>query len=305
MNAVIGTEAGLAIAVPYVGLFYLFLSVLEDTGFLPRVTFLIDKYMHKIGLHGKAIIPMMLGIGCSVPAIISTRMLNTRRERLITAVLLSGFIPCSSRIAIIFGIAGYYLGWWAILLIYLISLSLAIIFGKILNKVLSGEATDLIMELPEYRAPLLKNILMKTWLRMKDFVYIVIPLLIVGGAVFGLLKGLNLIEIIVNPLQPITSGWLLLPKETIIPLIYGLLQKDLTIAILMSLGETSNISSYMTPVQIFTFSFVAVTYIPCLIAIFMLIREFGWKEALLISISTIFIAIFLGGIVARILVFLL
>jgi len=301
MNAVIGTEAGLAIAVPYIGLFYVFLSVLEDTGFLPRVTFLIDKYMHKIGLHGKSIIPMMLGIGCSVPAITSTRMLNTRRERLITAILLSGFIPCSSRIAIIFGIAGHYLGWWAILLIYLISLSLAVVFGKILNKILPGGATDLIMELPEYRIPLLKNILMKTWLRMKEFVYLVIPLLIIGGAVFGLLKGLNLIEIIVNPLQPIVSGWLLLPKETVIPLIYGLLQKDLTIAMLMGLGETSNISLYMTSIQIFTFSLVAVIYVPCLIAIGMLIREFGWKEAFLISISTIFIAIFLGGIVVRIL----
>ena len=109
-----------------------------------------------------------------------------------------------------------------------------------------------------------------------------------------MIKGLNLIDVIVNPLQPITSGWLLLPKETVIPLIYGLLQKDLTIAMLMSLGETSNISSYMTPVQIFTFSLVAVIYVPCMIAVGMLIREFGWKEAILISISTISIAMFFG-----------
>ena len=300
VNAVIGTEAGLAVAIPYVGLFYIFLSVLEDTGFLPRVTFLIDKYMHKIGLHGKAIIPMMLGIGCSVPAITSTRMLNTRRERLITAILLSGFIPCSSRIAIIFGIAGHYLGWWSIFLIYLIMLSLAVFFGKILNKILPGEATDLIMELPDYRRPLIKNVLMKTWLRMKDYVYIVIPFLIVGGALFGLMSALNLVNVVVDPFKPIISGWLLLPKETIIPFIYGLLQKDLTIAMITTLGGT-DLSLYMTPIQIFTFSLVAITYIPCMIAVGMLIREFGWKEAVLVSISSIFIALFLGGIVARVL----
>jgi len=303
VNAVIGTEAGLAVAVPYVGLFYIFLSVLEDTGFLPRVTFLIDKYMHKIGLHGKAIIPMMLGIGCSVPAITSTRMLNTRRERLITAILLSGFIPCSSRIAIIFGIAGHYLGWWSIFLIYLIMLSLAVVFGKILNKILPGEATDLIMELPNYRRPLIKNVLMKTWLRMKDYVYIVIPFLIVGGAMFGLMNALNLVNIVVDPFKPIISGWLLLPKETVIPFIYGLLQKDLTIAMITTLGGT-DLSLYMTSIQIFTFSLVAVTYIPCMIAVGMLIREFGWKEAVIVSISSIFIAIFLGGIVARVLMIL-
>lgn len=297
-NGLLGAEAGIAIAIPYVGIFYLILAFLEDVGILPRMILLLDRYMRRMGLPGRAVIPLMLGLGCTVPAIRSTRVLENRLERLKVAFLLS-LVPCSSRTAIILGVTADCIGWQAALAIYLLSLLLLAGAGLILDRLAPGEAILLMIELPEYRVPLLRNVLAKSWMRMKDFVYVVVPLLVAGGMAYGALESLELVGIFAGPFRPITEGWLMLPKETIAAFVYGFLQKDLTIAMLVSIAGGSDLLAFMSPLQLFTFSLAAVVQVPCVIAFSMLMREFGWKDALLMTLATLVLAFALAGLLAR------
>lgn len=296
---IIGIEAGFAIVIPYIFLFYLFLAILEDTGFLARITFLSDRIMHQLGLHGKSLIPLLLGFGCNVPAVLSTRILTTEREKIITNVLIS-MIPCSARTAIILGAAGYYLGWQYALLIYLIILVLIFLIGKILSISLPGKMTGLIMEIPEYRRPLIKNLFAKTWIRMRDFISIAFPLLIIGSGILGFLNSINALQILISPLNFLIEGWLLLPSIAGIPLIFGILRKEMALEMLAVLGGTSNLLSFMTPSQIFTFSLVSAIYFPCLGTLVVLAKELGIKRAILIAALTILVSFLIGGIAARI-----
>ena len=294
----IGLEAGLAIAIPYIMLFYIFLAILEDSGLLSRIVFLFDRAMHTMGLHGKALVPMMLGFGCNVPALIATRILGTKRERIISCTLIT-MVPCSARTAIILGAAGFYLGWQYALLIYAIILILILIVGKVLAKYLPGEMTGMIMEMPEYRRPSFKNIFAKTWLRMKDFVNIAFPLLIAGSGVIGLLQALNLLETITKPFDPVLGKWLMLPTVAGIALIFGILRKEMALETLAVLAGTTNLLAFMSPMQIFTFSLVSAIYMPCLATFIVLTKELDWKKAILISTMTIILAVLIAGALLR------
>ena len=296
-KTLIGLSAGISIALPYVFLFYLLLGLMEDTGILPRFVINIDRFSRKLGIHGKAFIPMALGLGCTVPAIRGTRVLSSKKEQFLSATLLS-FVPCSSRTAIIMGIVGFYGGKELALLIFLTLIFAGLIWALIMKKTVHVERKPLILELPPYRKPLLSNVIAKSWIRMKDFVYIVIPLLIIGGMVYGIFEALNLTNSIVKPLSFITK-WLNLPSATIIPLVFGFLQKDLTGGMLISaLGK--NISAVLNPVQIYIFGVAATIGIPCINAFGMLVREFNIKKAIGLTLISIAYGILLAGIIGKI-----
>ncbi len=297
-NSLIGLAAGISVAVPYIGIFYLLLALLEDSGVLSRFIVVLDTLMEKLGLPGKAVIPIMLGFGCTVPAIRATRILPNFRDRLKVAILYMT-IPCSSRSGIIFGIVGHYAGAAYAIGIYLTAFFIFIITAKIFNVVIPQEEHYLIEDLPPYRKPLLKNMIMKAWIRMKDFVYIVIPLLIVGGMAYGIVAYYNLVKPIVEPFRFLTVGWLHLPEETIIPLLYGFLQKDLVPAMLANALGTANFSDIMTKTQLFTFGLASTFQVPCIIAFGMLIKDFGIKRALLIEILTFFYGMLWAGLIMR------
>jgi len=293
-----GINAGLQIVIPYVLVFYFVISLLEDSGYLPRMAFLLDKVMQRLGLHGKAVIPMMLGFGCSVPAILSTRVLPSSRDRLLTTTLIM-LIPCSARTAIILGAVGVFVGWQYAVLIYALILALIFITALVLGKMLPGERMGFIMEIPPYRIPDAKNVLAKTWLRVSDFVYVAFPFVFVGSGLLGGLKALGLLPLILQPTEPLIVGWLMLPAAAGITLVFGVLRKELALEMLIVLGGSANLLSFMTPLQIFVFALVAAIYVPCIATIGVLKREFGWKKCISISLSTIVIAVLLGGIVAR------
>ena len=293
-----GLQAGLSIVIPYILVFYFILAFLEDTGYLPRMGYLLDRLMHKIGLHGKAVVPMMLGFGCSVPAIMSTRLLQSQRERLIAAILVS-LVPCSARTAIILGAVGFYLGWPYALSIYAILLGIILVAGFFLSRHLPGEPEGLIMEMPKYRMPSPFSVMKKTWIRVKGFVYVAFPILIVGSGILGLLEGLGVLRAITAPFDPLISGWLMLPPVVGVALIYGVLRKEMALETLVVLAGSANLLAFMTPLQIYIFALVSAIYIPCIATIGVLAREFGWRRSLMISAATIFIAFLVGGIVAR------
>jgi len=288
------------IALPYIVPFYFILFLLEDWGYLARIAFLVDNLMHKLGVHGKACIPMILGFGCNVPACLSCRIMETQRERFITGFLVT-FIPCSAITVIIMGLVGKFLGIGWALSLYLFVFLIIFILGIIASKILPGEPTELIMSVPDYKFPHLKTVISQTWFRLEEFLFIAAPLVIISGVI---IKGLYLagwLEPIANSLSPITVQWLGLPAITGILLIFGILRKELVLVMLSVLLGTSNFAQVLNPVQILTLALVSMLYIPCIATIAALWKEFGWERALGITAFKIMFAILIAGFISKIL----
>jgi len=296
-------ESGLAllqVALPYILSFYLLLYLLEDLGYMARIAFLTDNLMHKLGIHGKACIPLLLGYGCNVPACLGCKILETQRERLI-AGFLSTLVPCSARTVIIFGLVGKFVGIWWALGLYLLNLAVIFVLGRVASKILPGEPTELIMEMPEYKSPHLKTIVFQLWLRLKEFIIMAAPLVIISGVVIQGLYLLGWLKPIVEALSPITVNWLGLPVMVGILLIFGILRKELILVMLAALLGTTNFAQALSPVQMITLALVSMFYVPCISTIAVLKQEFGWKKALAITLFEIILALLLGGIVSRLL----
>ena len=301
-----GIQAALSVGIPYILTFYLILSFLEDTGYLNSIAFLTDSLMHKLGLHGRSVIPLIAGAGCNVPAIIGTRVLTTRKEKLIACTLIT-LVPCSARTAIIMGAVAVFVGWqWAIA-IYLIDLLVGIIVGRLLAIALPGESSGLVMEMFPFRLPSWRTVAKKTWYRMKEFIIIAIPIIAIGSLVLGFLYESQYLWLVTKPFSLIIEGWLGLPAIAGICLVFGVLRKELALQLLLSLAiikygsEVSNLLHFMTRQQIFVFALVTTLYIPCLAAISALVKELNWRAALAISAFTITIAIIVGGVVNQLL----
>ena len=295
-----GVGAGVTIALPYIIPFYIILSLLEDSGYLPRAAFLMDNLMHKVGLHGKAFIPIILGYGCSVPACIGCRIMETDRERFLAGLVVV-LMPCAARTVVILGLVGKYVGLHAALALYAFDLLLAFAIGRAAFKVLPGEPVGLIMEMPPYRRPMLRNVLVKTWSRTRDFVYMAFPLIVAGSMVLEALRVTGLIWPLVGLMAPITTGWLGLPATCGFPLIFGVLRKELTLILLIQLAAPMKLDAFLTPVQMVVFSLVTMIYIPCISTIAALAHEYGWRRAILVTLLDIATAILLGGVAARLL----
>ncbi|MEM3193747.1 MAG: ferrous iron transport protein B, partial [Candidatus Bathyarchaeia archaeon] len=233
-----GLIANITIALPYLIPFYLILYILEDSGYLARAAFLMDTIMHKIGLHGKAFIPIMLGYGCNVPACLGCRIMETERERLLTGFVVT-LIPCAARTAVILGLVGSFLGIQWALALYIINLAIVFILGRIAFKMLPGEPTALIMEMPDYKIPHAKTVLKQTWFRLWEFLKISFPLIIASSTIIKLIEMLGFLDSISKALSPITVWWLGLPEITGVILIFGVLRKELTLIMLASLLGTT------------------------------------------------------------------
>ncbi|MCW4045468.1 MAG: ferrous iron transport protein B [Candidatus Bathyarchaeota archaeon] len=295
-----GIIAGTTIVLPYIIPFYLILYFLENSGYLSRIAFLMDNVMHKMGLHGKAFIPLMLGYGCNVPACLGCRIMETHRERLLAAFVTT-LVPCAARTVIILGLVGNFLGFQWALGLYVFNLVMIFALGRLAFKVVPGEPTALIMEMPDYRLPHAKTILKQTWFRVAEFIKIAFPLIIAGSLVLKLAEIAGLLEPITGVLSPVTVAWLGLPAVAGITLIFGILRKELALIMLAALLGTTNFALVLTPVQMVVFTLVAMFYIPCTATIAALVREFRWKKALFITVFEIVFAIFLGGIAFRLL----
>ena len=294
-----GLMAGVSIALPYVFLFYILFTLVEDTGLLSRFVVNLERFLRGLNLPGKAIIPLALGLGCTVPGVRATRILASGKERFYTASLFTA-VPCSSRIAIIMGIVGYF-GGKLLAASVLVSLIVAfLIFGYLMKKVMRMEKKPVLYELPElppYRIPSIKNIITKSWIRMKTFVYIVIPFLIIGGIFYTALDTLGVTKAVVGPFSPI-MWWLGLPAVAIIPWLFGYLQKDLSAAMLFTVLGTE-IAVVLSPLQVYTFGVATTIGIPCIIATGMLWKEFGSKRALALTLVSAVYGLLFAGLVWR------
>jgi small GTP-binding protein len=287
-----GVSGGVAIVLPYLIPFLFGLGLLEDIGYLPRIAFLMDGLMHRLGLHGKAIVPFILGYGCNVPAVMSTRILEERKDRIIASTL-AVLVPCAARLSVVFGLVAFYLGpLWA-LGIYLFNMFVIALVGRVLTRLLPEDTPGLILEMPYYRIPTMKSVLNKTWFRVHEFIVEAWPLLIIGSAVLAGLTYFKLSPAIDGLFRPIT--WALgLPSETGVPLIFGVLRKELSLVMLRQALGVNDFSAALSPLQMLTFTVFVVFYVPCLATLSALRRELGWRSMLAVSALTVVIALAAG-----------
>ncbi len=287
-----GIFGGVAVVLPYLVPFLLGLALLEDSGYLPRVAFLMDNLMHLLGLHGKSIIPFILGYGCSVPAVMATRILETPRDRMVVS-LLAVLVPCSARSVIIFALVAYALGpYWA-LGVYLFNLLVIGILGRISTMLLPEVSPGLLMEIPEYRRPTWHNVLRKSWYSLKDFIVVAWPILIAGSLVLSLLKYYGFEGAVNAALRPLT-GLLGLPAAVGTTLIFGIMRKELSLIMLNEALGTTNVTAVLSMAQLLTFTIFVLFYVPCASTIAALSRELGWKQAGLAVVISLGLALLLG-----------
>lgn len=296
-----GIQAALAVGIPYILTFYIMLAFLEDTGYLNSIAFLTDSLMHKLGLHGRSIIPIIAGAGCNVPAILGTRVLTTRREKIIACTLIT-LVPCSARTAIIMGAVAFFAGWQWALAIYLIDFLVGLLVGRMMALFLPGESSGLVMEMFPFRVPRLSTVLKKTWYRFKEFLIVAIPIIAIGSLILGSLYETKYLWYISRPMSLIIENWLGLPAVAGICLLFGILRKELALQLLLALAivqygpNVQNLLNFMNKQQIFIFGLVTTLYIPCIAAISVLIKELGWETSILITLFTITLAVVVGGL---------
>jgi len=294
-----GFAGGIGIAVAYLLPFFMILAFLEDLGYLARISYLIDNIMHKIGLHGLSVIPMILGFGCTVPAILGTRIIKSEKDRLVTAVLTT-LIPCSARMVVILGLIGALFSIQAALLVYVVDLLIIGITGRIMSRTMKKMTPGLVLEIPRYHLPVLRILVKKTWFRMKEFIVIAWPLLMVGSIIMQLITHFHLDHLINALLRPFTAGILGLPAALGVVILFGLLRKELALILFTSALGLASVSQTLTviePYQVYIFVIFITFYMPCLATIAALIREFNLKKAILITALTFGIAVTLALLV--------
>ncbi|MFB3855219.1 MAG: ferrous iron transport protein B [Vicinamibacterales bacterium] len=291
---VAGLGGGIGIVVPYLLPFFVVLGLLEDTGYLPRIAFLADNLMHRVGLHGMSVVPIVMGYGCSVPGVLATRILKSRRDRLITATLTT-LVPCSARMTIIFGLIGFFISIRAAVLVYVVNLVLLALVGKMLSIAMPERGPGLIMEMPRYRVPHPRAVARKTWFRLKEFVVIAWPILIAGSVVLEVIEYFDWAGPLNAFMAPFTAGLLGFPQAVGVTLLFGLMRKELALVLLFAALGTSDVASVMSSGQILGYTFFVTFYVPCLATFAALARELGWRTASAISVATFGIATILAA----------
>ncbi|AEG17782.1 ferrous iron transporter B [Methanobacterium paludis] len=287
-----GFYVEVAVVLPYILSFYLVLGFLEDFGYLPRLAVLIDSLMHKIGLHGYSIIPIILGFGCNFPAVLSTRILEGKREKFIAATLIAISVPCMAQTAVIIGLLGPY-GIQYIAIVYGTLFIIYILVGLILNQLLKGESPEIFLEIPPYRIPHLKTLLTKTGNRVKSFLIEAVPFVFLGILVINLMYIFGIMNALIALLAPVLSNLFGLPNDAIGALIMGLLRKDIATAMLAPLHLGVN--------QLVVASTVLAVSFPCIATLVILIKELRIKDTLKTLSLMLIMALIVGTILHLIL----
>jgi ferrous iron transport protein B len=277
---------------PYILAFYLVLSILEDSGYLPRLAVLVDNTLHIIGLHGMAIVPMFLAGGCNVPGVLATRVLETKRERFIAATLMSISIPCMAQTAMIFGLLGQY-GARGLLPVFATLFLVWLIVGNILRISVKGESPEIFTEIPAYRLPHPATLFKKVWMRIHWFLQEAVPFVLLGVLIINLLYALGIFPLFDDLIGPLISKLLGLPFEAVSALLVGFLRKDLAVGMLAPLGLTMK--------QLIIASVVLTMSFPCIATFVVLLRELGIVDMIKAALIMLGSALLVGGLLNLIL----
>lgn len=288
---VISFEWIIALILPYVFLFYVVFTFLEDSGYLPRISVLFDNVMRKLGIQGGSLINIVMGYGCAVPAIIGSRAASSRKERLLISTAVCFAVPCISQTGALISLLGSYsFGLVAVMILF--SLVIMVIATLTAGRLIKGEVAPLIIEVPNLLIPEPKAYGRKLLIRMKHFVYDAELPMMISIVIAALLKETGLLDTIAVYAEPLVRNWLGLPSEAVIALILGIVRREMSVAPLLALN--------LTPLQAFVGATVGLLYLPCLSVFGILTKEFNVKVAVVISTGTIFSALFFGGLINQV-----
>lgn len=272
-----GLTYAIAIVLPIMFTFFFAFGFLEDSGYIPRLTVLSDRIFKRVGLNGKAVLPMVLGFGCGTMAILTTRVLDTKKERFIATLILALGVPCSAQLGVMMGLSSK-IAWYATLIVFLTVFAQVVIVGKLAAYVVKGEPSLFLMELPPVRWPRMDNIFKKTYNRVIWYLQEVVPIFIAGTFALFIFSETGLLALIEKLSAPLISGLLSLPKEATFAFLMGFLRRDYGAAGLYTLSE----KGLLSPFQIMISLVVITLFVPCVASFFMIIKERGAKTALLI-----------------------
>ena len=285
-----GLTYAIAIVLPVVATFFLIFGWLEDSGYIPRLAIFSDRIFRMMGLNGKAVLPMVLGLGCDTIATMTTRILGTPKERLIAVLLLALGIPCSAQLATILGILGG-ISFAALLTLFGVVVLQIFFVGFLAAQVLPGERSDFIMELPPLRLPVMRNLMHKTLLRIRWYLWEAVPLFMIGTALLFVLDKTGLLKWIVAGGRPVVTGLLGLPAETAQVFVMGFLRRDYGAAGLFQLSHAGRLSATQAVVALT----VMTLFVPCVANFLMIIKEQGLKAALAILVFVTTVALSTGA----------
>ncbi len=286
----------IGIVVPYMLPLVLMLVALEESGIMQRIAFVVDRIFHRIGLHGKAALPFLLGLGCNVPAIAAMRDVVSGRDRIVASLLIT-FVPCSARSAVILALGGKYLGGLGVFGIFMLDMVIIGVLGRVLTRRYPETSPGLIQEIPAYSIPAWQSLLRSTWQRTRDILTIVTPLLVGGSVVLALLQHVGADTWINAILSPV-SVWLLgLPVALGVPILFGVLRKELSLLMVFQALGTFEIGQVLDWVQITTFLIFLTFYIPCISTFAVMLNVIGRREALFSIVLSIGVALSVAGVV--------
>ncbi|HYO89703.1 MAG TPA: nucleoside recognition domain-containing protein, partial [Candidatus Limnocylindrales bacterium] len=282
---------GIAIVLPIVFTFFLAFSVLEDTGYLPRLAIMFNRLFMAIGLNGKAVLPMVLGLGCDTMATMSTRILDTRRERIQVTLLLALAVPCSAQLGVVMGMLAV-VGSGGALIWFGVVAGTMLAVGWLAARVMPGERGDFIVEVPPLRLPRLDNVLIKTLARLEWYLKEVIPLFVVGTLLLFVLDRTGALGVIETITAPIVTGLLGLPPAATAAILIGFLRRDYGAAGLFVLA----LDGQLTPQQMIVSLVVITLFMPCVANALMIVKEFGLRTATAVSVTVFSLAFAIGGL---------
>ena len=285
-----GLTYAIAIVLPVVTTFFLAFGFLEDSGYIPRLAIFSDRLFRAMGLNGKAVLPMVLGLGCDTMATMTTRVLGTPKERLIAITLLALGVPCSAQLATIMGILGG-ISFGALLTLFGVVLSQMILVGFLAARALPGDRSEFIMELPPIRLPRLNNLLTKTLLRVRWYLGEAVPLFLIGTALLFLLDRIGALTVLSQAARPIVTGLLGLPADAAHIFVMGFLRRDYGAAGLFTLAQSGQLSNVQAVVALT----VMTLFVPCVANLLMIIRERGLRAGMAILAAVTLIALGAGA----------
>ena len=286
----------IGIVVPYMIPLVLLLVALEESGIMQRIAFVVDRGFHHLGLHGGVAVPFLMGLGCNVPALSAAARTTQGRERLIASLLIT-FVPCSARSAIILALAGKYLGGLGVFAIFLLSMVVIALLGQVLARRYPESGPGQVQEIPPYALPRWRALFANTWARTSDILTIVTPLLVGGSVVLALLGHIGADEVINTAFTPITVWWLGLPVLLGVPILFGILRKELSLLMVYQALGTFDIGAHLDWVQIMTFLIFLTFYFPCVSTFAVMLKTIGRKQALLSVSLSVGVALLVSGIV--------
>ena len=300
-----GLLAMLSVGIPYVLSFYVVLALLEDSGYLASAAVLTDRIFNALGLPGRAAIPVLAATGCNVPAVYATRVLESRRERLLASFLIT-LTPCSARSAVVIAALAPFAGPVAAFGAFAVVVLIAVTSGVAANAIVPGRQSPMVLELPPLRVPVARAVMTKAWFRFRAFVVTAAPIMLVGSFVLGGLYETGVIGPLQAGLAPVTTGLLGLPPVAGMALVLAFLRKELALQLLLVLAVAqygaagASLDSFLSPGQLFGYAGVTAVSVPCIATVAALVDEFGRRDAVLMTLATLGVALGSGAILARI-----